>query len=238
MNKPTISVVIPAYNEGDHIKSVISAVSGISQIIETIVVDDHSKPEYSDMYKTISGIKLIRHEEKNLGKTGAMSTGVANATGEYILFLDADLTGLTQDHFRQFLETIGDNDVMRIARGADYGWAKFIGFTYIVGGEQLVRKHILTDNHSYFFEDNRWSFEPNLNFLIKDNKLKFSIVEFEGVNHILKMKKYNFFTGLLSDIDFAIDGIIGKFKIIRYFDFYFYILKQIKDRKMISAKVR
>ncbi|WKZ29715.1 MAG: glycosyltransferase family 2 protein [Candidatus Dojkabacteria bacterium] len=236
MNKPTISVVIPAYNEGEHIKSVISAVQNIPQFKEVILVDDHSKPEFEKMYQNIEGITLLRHKEKNLGKTLAMNTGVEYASGDYILFLDADLTGLTQKHFIGFVESIGDNDVIRIARGADYGWAKFVGLTYVVGGEQLIRREILANNHDYFFKDSRWSFEPNLNEYVTKHKLKFAIVEFAGVNHILKMKKYDPITGFLHDMEFLIDGIIRKFKVFKFFGFYFSILKQIRERKIISGK--
>lgn len=89
----TLSIIIPAYNEARTIAELIRRVQlvDLDNIQkEIIVVDDGSKDGTRDILKTISGIKYIFHE-KNLGKGGALKTGIKAATGDLVIFQDADL---------------------------------------------------------------------------------------------------------------------------------------------------
>jgi glycosyltransferase involved in cell wall biosynthesis len=88
-----ISIVIPAYNEKNTIEEIIRRVKAADVLgleKEIIVVDDGSKDGTRDMLKAIPGIRYIFHE-KNKGKGGAVKTGIASATGDIIIFQDADL---------------------------------------------------------------------------------------------------------------------------------------------------
>jgi len=84
-----ISVIIPAYNESEHIEETVSAVKKLKDINEVIVVDDGSKDKTLEKAKK-AGAKVIRHI-KNLGKGHALTTGVRAAKGEILVFLDADV---------------------------------------------------------------------------------------------------------------------------------------------------
>ena len=53
-------------------------------------MDDGSTDGTRDTLKATSGIQLIFHE-RNLGKGGALKTGIARATGDIVIFQDADL---------------------------------------------------------------------------------------------------------------------------------------------------
>ena len=86
--KPTISVVIPSYNQQDFLSDAIeSAINQTVKPLEIIVVDDGS---------TDSSLKIARKypvkviSQVNKGLSSARNTGIMNATGDYILFLDAD----------------------------------------------------------------------------------------------------------------------------------------------------
>ena len=93
---PTLSIVIPAYNEEKlievSIKKIISHLKKLRSW-EIVVTDDGSTDETSQIVKKFSkrGVQLIRLK-KNLGKGGALKKGVLSARGEYIIFLDADLS--------------------------------------------------------------------------------------------------------------------------------------------------
>ena len=61
---------------------------------EIIIVDDGSTDDTAKIAKQLSRdrrIRLIRHK-KNLGLGAAIRTGIANSTGDLIVFLDADFT--------------------------------------------------------------------------------------------------------------------------------------------------
>ncbi|MBI4135752.1 glycosyltransferase family 2 protein [Candidatus Uhrbacteria bacterium] len=98
-----LSIVIPAYNEKNTILLVIKAVEsvvleGITK--EIIVVDDCSTDGTRDILtnlKNNASYKIIFHE-KNRGKGGALRTGFAAATGEYIIVQDADLEYNPQEY--------------------------------------------------------------------------------------------------------------------------------------------
>jgi len=85
-----VSVVIPARNEASSMANLITEIrrSLSSYPCEIIVVDDAS----TDMTVSIaraSGAKLISHQY-NRGKGCAIKTGVQNAQGDIIVFLDGD----------------------------------------------------------------------------------------------------------------------------------------------------
>ncbi len=88
-----LSIVIPAYNEKNTIEEIIRRIKatrldGIEK--EIIVVDDGSRDGTRDLLKQILDIRYIFHE-KNLGKGGAVKTGMRSATGDMVIIQDADL---------------------------------------------------------------------------------------------------------------------------------------------------
>ena len=99
-----ISVVIPLYNKEASIKqSLMSVLSQFYQEFEVVIVDDGSTDNSVAKVEEIqdSRIRLIRQE--NGGPSKARNTGVKNAKGEWILFLDADddLLPDALSHFEQ-----------------------------------------------------------------------------------------------------------------------------------------
>lgn len=89
-----IAVVIPAYNESKRIKDVLSSlpkeIKGNS--IMPLVVDDGSKDITSEVAKSVSGVKVLRHRI-NLGKGAAAKTGCDAACklgADIIVLMDAD----------------------------------------------------------------------------------------------------------------------------------------------------
>jgi glycosyltransferase involved in cell wall biosynthesis len=98
MTKPTISLVIPMFNEEaniDHaIAYAVDALEQHSRDYEIIIVDDASTDESPDIVRrVIAGnpkIRLISHDF-NLKLGASLRTGFAAAQNELILYMDADL---------------------------------------------------------------------------------------------------------------------------------------------------
>lgn len=89
-----LSIIIPAYNEQDSIIEVLKAVAAnpVDKVeYEVIVIDDGSTDGTRD--KLAANPQLYQQliaMPKNGGKGAAVKAGLARATGEYILFQDAD----------------------------------------------------------------------------------------------------------------------------------------------------
>jgi glycosyltransferase involved in cell wall biosynthesis len=86
-----VSVIIPTYNMGNFIlKSINSLLNQTYKNIEIIIIDDGSTDNTYKIIKQIKkkNIKYIRQNNKK--NSAARNTGIKNAKGEYIIFLDAD----------------------------------------------------------------------------------------------------------------------------------------------------
>ncbi|MCF8272796.1 MAG: glycosyltransferase family 2 protein [Flavobacteriaceae bacterium] len=91
LKPPLLSVIIPCYNDSEHIEqSINSALKQTYTNIEVIVVDDGSNIETKVVLKRIESriTKLITQENK--GQSTARNVGINQAKGEYILVLDSD----------------------------------------------------------------------------------------------------------------------------------------------------
>ena len=89
---PKVSVIIPTYNRADLLaRAVNSVLSQTYDDYEIIIVDDHSSDNIQDVISKFTDprIRLMRHE-RNKGQSASINTGIANARGEYIAFLDDD----------------------------------------------------------------------------------------------------------------------------------------------------
>ena len=90
---PKVSIILPVYNKEDYLAVTLKALLDQSfSDWELVIVDDGSTDKSSDIVKNFaqsdSRIHSIRQE--NRGVSAARNTGLQNATGEWIWFVDAD----------------------------------------------------------------------------------------------------------------------------------------------------
>ena len=95
---PKISIVIPLYNEEDSIphlwEELDKALAHYGQPAEVIIVDDGSKDRSFALLKELaekdSRFTIIRFR-RNFGQTAGFAAGFAQARGEVVITMDADL---------------------------------------------------------------------------------------------------------------------------------------------------
>lgn len=96
------SVVIPLYNKEHYIeKTLHSVLKQTCQDFEVIVVDDGSSDQSLEAAKRVRSDKIRIVSQENQGVAVARNTGIYQAKGEYIAFLDAD-----DEWHENYLETI------------------------------------------------------------------------------------------------------------------------------------
>jgi glycosyltransferase involved in cell wall biosynthesis len=89
---PRVSVIIPAYNTAPYIAETLDSVLAQNfSDYEVIVVNDGS-PDTPELEKAMRKYQdHIRYiKQKNRGLGGARNTGIRNARGEFLAFLDSD----------------------------------------------------------------------------------------------------------------------------------------------------
>ncbi|MET0623438.1 MAG: glycosyltransferase family 2 protein [Pyrinomonadaceae bacterium] len=91
---PCLSVVVPAYNEGATLESVVEKLLRLPRLLEVVVVDDCSTDSTPEVTRLLAErdprVRVARHE-RNGGKTAALRTGFAMTRGEVVIVQDADL---------------------------------------------------------------------------------------------------------------------------------------------------
>jgi SAM-dependent methyltransferase len=99
--EPTVSVIIPARNEAGNIKAIFERTPRMGREMELIFVEGHSR---DDTYATIErelaahpGTKSRLLRQTGIGKADAVRLGFADAQGDMLIILDADLTVPPED---------------------------------------------------------------------------------------------------------------------------------------------
>ena len=95
---PQISIVIPSYNQGEYLEDCLESVYNQTMSpLEILVIDDGSTDNsleianqymFKDFPMIESPVRVI--SQVNKGLASARNTGIMNAKGDYIQFLDAD----------------------------------------------------------------------------------------------------------------------------------------------------
>lgn len=84
-----VSVVIPCFNHAQYLpKAIESVLNQTHKPVEVVVVDDGSSDNTREVAMSYQGVKYVY--QNNAGLSAARNTGIANSSGNYLLFLDAD----------------------------------------------------------------------------------------------------------------------------------------------------
>lgn len=201
----SISCVICAYNEAATIAGVLIAVRNLPYISEIIVVDDGSTDGTGDIVGSFVDVQLLS-SPVNLGKTHALATGIAHASGDHILTLDADLIGLTPDAITALIEPIltGRADVSLSLRANSLALYSVLGLDF-VSGERVFPAGLLKPHMKRMQELPRWGAEVFINALFTENKLAISVVRWPNVINRRKADKIGAWSGLLAELTMTMD---------------------------------
>lgn len=138
----TVAAVIPAHDdESPTIGSVVGAAVQAGTVDEVIVVDNEASRATVELAQT-AGASVVPCQE--LGKGQAMAAGVAATEAEIILFLDADLIGLTVDHVDRLVGGVDTRVGMTMGlfdRGPIQNWW-FVNSLPILTGQRALWRQL------------------------------------------------------------------------------------------------
>jgi glycosyltransferase involved in cell wall biosynthesis len=86
--KLSVSVIIPAYNEGETIGDIVKKIIVIHPNFEIIVVNDGSTDETAEVAKDAGAI--VYSHPYNIGNGAAIKSGIRIASGKILVFMDGD----------------------------------------------------------------------------------------------------------------------------------------------------
>lgn len=92
--KPTLNVIIVNWNAGQQLRECISSISTIKQedftLSEVVIVDNGSSDNSLDDVAQLGVLVRVIRNNENCGFAAACNQGAADATGDYLLFLNPD----------------------------------------------------------------------------------------------------------------------------------------------------
>lgn len=122
MTDKRLSIILPCLNEQETLPGLVERIGKLYPDAELIVVDDGSTPSLRDL----AGAIVVRHP-KTIGNGAAIKSGVRNASGDYLVFMDAD-----GQH--------DPNDIHHLIEAFDLGYDMVVGARSVDTHASLARR--------------------------------------------------------------------------------------------------
>lgn len=139
--QPTVSVVIPVFNEAPFLTETIARIQASGFAAEIVVVDDGSTDDTHAIlqsHKSTQNLTVIRHDH-NYGKGKALRTGFSICSGDIIIIQDADLEYDPRDYPKLLGPILdGKADVVYGSRMTGEGPHRIMYFWHMLGNRLLT----------------------------------------------------------------------------------------------------
>ncbi|HHX87928.1 MAG TPA: glycosyltransferase family 2 protein [Firmicutes bacterium] len=190
-----VAAIIPAYNEGKTIGAILSVLQKCPQVKQIIVVSDGSTDHTVKVALSFKGVEVVELP-CNIGKGGAIMAGLKRTRAEVLLFLDADLIGLTSGHVSSLLIPVLESKAQmavgifergRMATDLAQKMAPFLS------GQRALTRSLL--EKVAYLDISRFGMEVVLNRYAEEHKIPTVTVYLSDLSHVLKEEKLGIWKG-------------------------------------------
>ncbi len=200
----TVVAIVPAWNEAERIGAVLDVLNASGSVDRIVVVDDGS----TDATAAVAGahpgsatgrVSVVRLE-RNCGKGAAMAAG-AQAAGEVeaLLFLDADLIGLTVSHVDALVEPVRSGAVdmaLGVFRGGNFWTTLAQVIVPNISGQRAIRRSLFQEVQGV--AEARFGVELAITNHVLGSGRPIAQVVLRDVSHPMKERKFGIWRGMVS----------------------------------------
>jgi polyisoprenyl-phosphate glycosyltransferase len=190
-----ITAIIPAYNEEQTIGNVLDCITKVEEITQIIVVSDGSTDKTAEVAASFN-IEVIELVE-NVGKGGAMKAGIERCSNENVVFLDADLIGLTEKHVKDLIMPVIYNETdmtIGIFKNGRIVTDLAQKVTPYLSGQRAVKKTVLDRIPN--IDITRYGVEVALTKFADKNAISSKEIYLEDMTHVTKEEKLGLIKGM------------------------------------------
>ncbi|MCD6564639.1 MAG: glycosyltransferase family 2 protein [Bacteroidales bacterium] len=184
------TAIICVFNEEATIRNVVIKVADYF-FDEVIVINDGSRDKTDEILKEINKFYDFKYIvlPDNKGKGYAMATGIENANSEIIVFIDADLSNLTEEHFSQLLTPVFNKEADMVLGLPSETLINYSvnPFKSLTGERVLLRNDILTIIDK--MKNSRFGVEILINLYYQSEGKTVKYVLLKGLKHPIKFEK-------------------------------------------------
>lgn len=185
-----VSVIIPALNEASTIAEVVEVARRCSFIHEAIVVSDGSTDRTAQVAREAGA--TVYELASHAGKGQAILHGVSRAHGDILLFLDADLLGLTVIHLERLLMPVLSGEMTMCVGRRDRGaYINAISDRLLLlSGERAIKRSVFEQIDKRFLVG--YGLEIAMNVFCRSHMLAYKSVMLPGLTIRHKYEKVSF----------------------------------------------
>ncbi len=188
--RPTVAAVVPAHNEAPRILAVLEPLAACDVVDEIIVVDDSSDDNTSLVAASIECVRVVS-TPRNLGKGGALATGIVATKADIVCTIDADLLGLSATHIQDLVEPLWRDSEVAMTVGRFIGgrkrtdWAQSL--VKSISGQRAMHRSFVESLPD--FAGSRFGVETLITKHAEATGAKVVVVAMEGVTQVMKEEK-------------------------------------------------
>ncbi|NJE84458.1 glycosyltransferase family 2 protein [Thermococcus sp. CX2] len=145
---PKVSLLIPAYNEGERVlRSIKAALGQDYPDFEVIVVDDGSEDNTFEVANSVKDPRLRVYRNEHSGKARALNFGLSKASGEIIVTTDAD-SELDENALKELVRRFYSDEIVGVG-----GQVRVMGSSFLERAQDIEHLRIAMFRRAKELED-------------------------------------------------------------------------------------